>query len=218
MTQRFRVHPETPQRRLLRRAAEVVHGGGVIVYPTDSCYALGCRIGDKEALDRIRMLRRLGPGHNFTLVCRDLSELATYARVDNAAYRFLRALTPGPYTFILQATREVPRRLQHPRRRTIGIRVPDHRIAQALLEEVGEPLLSVTCQLPDDGLPMTDPEVIGERLRGRVDLVIDGGACGVEPTTVIDVVSGVPVVVRRGLGVGGVEPLGLAVADGGDGP
>ena len=218
MTQLFRVHPETPQRRLLRRAAEVVHGGGVIVYPTDSCYALGCRIGDKEALDRIRMLRRLEPGHNFTLVCRDLSELATYARVDNAAYRFLRALTPGPYTFILQATREVPRRLQHPRRRTIGIRVPDHRITQALLEEVGEPLLSVTCQLPDDEFPMTDPEVIRERLRGRVDLVIDGGACGVEPTTVIDLVSGVPVVVRRGLGVDEVEPLGLAVADGVDGP
>jgi len=211
VTQHFRVHPETPQRRLLRRAAEVVHDGGVIVYPTDSCYALGCRIGDKEALERIRAIRRLEAGHNFTLVCRDLSELATYARVDNAAYRFLRALTPGPYTFILRATREVPRRLQHPRRRTIGIRVPDHRITQGLLEETGEPLLSVTCQLPGEDLPLSDPEEIRERLRGRVDLVVDGGACGVEPTTVIDLVSGVPVVVRRGIGE--VEPLGLGEAE-----
>ncbi len=212
MTQVLRVHPVTPQRRLLRRAAGVLGAGGVIVYPTDSCYALGCQIGDKEALERIRAIRRLEPGHNFTLVCRDLSELATYARVDNAAYRLLKALTPGPYTFVLQATREVPRRLQHPRRRTIGIRVPDHRITQALLEEVGEPLLSVTCQLPGDELPLTDPEEIRERLRGRVDLVIDGGACGVEPTTVVDLVSGVPVVVRRGLG--DIGPLGLAEVEG----
>jgi len=212
VTQVLRVHPVTPQRRLLRRAAGVLGAGGVIVYPTDSCYALGCQIGDKEALERIRAIRRLEPGHNFTLVCRDLSELATYARVDNAAYRLLKALTPGPYTFVLQATREVPRRLQHPRRRTIGIRVPDHRITQALLEEVGEPLLSVTCQLPGDELPLTDPEEIRERLRGRVDLVIDGGACGVEPTTVVDLVSGVPVVVRRGLG--DIGPLGLAEVEG----
>lgn len=208
MTQVLRVHPVNPQRRLLRRTAEILGAGGVIVYPTDSCYALGCRIGDREALERIRAIRRLEPGHNFTLVCRDLSELATYARVDNAAYRLLRALTPGPYTFILRATREVPRRLQHPRRRTIGIRVPDHRITRALLEEVGGPLLSVTCQLPGDGLPLTDPEEIRERLRGRVDLVVDGGACGVEPTTVVDLVGGVPVVVRRGLG--DIGPLGLA--------
>ncbi|HHQ42500.1 MAG TPA: threonylcarbamoyl-AMP synthase [Chromatiales bacterium] len=211
MTQIFRVHPRNPQRRLLRQAAEVVRAGGVIVYPTDSSYALGCRIGEKEALERIRAIRRLEPGHNFTLVCRDLSELATYARVDNAAYRFLKALTPGPYTFILRATKEVPRRLQHPRRRTIGIRVPDHVVTQALLEEVGEPLLSVTCQLPGDELPLTDPEEIRERLRGRVDLVVDAGACGVEPTTVIDLVSGVPVVVRRG--IGDVEPLGLGEAE-----
>ncbi len=211
MTQMFRVHPRNPQRRLLRQAAEVVRAGGVIVYPTDSSYALGCRIGEKEALERIRAIRRLEPGHNFTLVCRDLSELATYARVDNAAYRFLKALTPGPYTFILRATKEVPRRLQHPRRRTIGIRVPDHVVTQALLEEVGEPLLSVTCQLPGDELPLTDPEEIRERLRGRVDLVVDAGACGVEPTTVIDLVSGVPVVVRRG--IGDVEPLGLGKAE-----
>ena len=211
MTQMFRVHPRNPQRRLLRQAAEVVRAGGVIVYPTDSSYALGCRIGEKEALERIRAIRRLEPGHNFTLVCRDLSELATYARVDNAAYRFLKALTPGPYTFILRATKEVPRRLQHPRRRTIGIRVPDHVVTQALLEEVGEPLLSVTCQLPGDELPLTDPEEIRERLRGRVDLVVDAGACGVEPTTVIDLVSGVPVVVRRG--IGDVEPLGLGEAE-----
>ncbi len=211
MTQIFRVHPRNPQRRLLRQAAEVVRAGGVIVYPTDSSYALGCRIGEKEALERIRAIRRLEPGHNFTLVCRDLSELATYARVDNAAYRFLKALTPGPYTFILRATKEVPRRLQHPRRRTIGIRVPDHVVTQALLEEVGEPLLSVTCQLPGDELPLTDPEEIRERLRGRVDLVVDAGACGVEPTTVIDLVSGVPVVVRRG--IGDIEPLGLGEAE-----
>jgi len=211
MTELFRVHPVNPQRRLLRRAAEVLAAGGVIVYPTDSCYALGCRIGDKEALERIRAIRRLGPGHNFTLVCRDLSELATYARVDNAAYRFLKALTPGPYTFILRATKEVPRRLQHPRRRTIGIRVPDHRITRALLEEAGGPLLSVTCQLPGEALPLTDPEEIRERLRGRVDLVLDGGACGVEPTTVIDLVSGAPMVVRRG--IGDVEPLGLGEAE-----
>jgi len=211
VTQMFRVHPRNPQRRLLRQAAEVVRAGGVIVYPTDSSYALGCRIGEKEALERIRAIRRLEPGHNFTLVCRDLSELATYARVDNAAYRFLKALTPGPYTFILRATKEVPRRLQHPRRRTIGIRVPDHVVTQALLEEVGEPLLSVTCQLPGDELPLTDPEEIRERLRGRVDLVVDAGACGVEPTTVIDLVSGVPVVVRRG--IGDVEPLGLGKAE-----
>ncbi len=211
MTQIFRVHPRNPQRRLLRQAAEVVRAGGVIVYPTDSSYALGCRIGEKEALERIRAIRRLEPGHNFTLVCRDLSELATYARVDNAAYRFLKALTPGPYTFILRATKEVPRRLQHPRRRTIGIRVPDHVVTQALLEEVGEPLLSVTCQLPGEALPLTDPEEIRERLRGRVELVIDAGACGVEPTTVIDLVSGVPVVVRRG--IGDVEPLGLGEAE-----
>ena len=211
MTQLFRVHPRNPQRRLLRQAAEAVRAGGVIVYPTDSSYALGCRIGEKEALERIRAIRRLEPGHNFTLVCRDLSELATYARVDNAAYRFLKALTPGPYTFILRATKEVPRRLQHPRRRTIGIRVPDHVVTQALLEEVGEPLLSVTCQLPGEALPLTDPEEIRERLRGRVELVIDAGACGVEPTTVIDLVSGVPVVVRRG--IGDVEPLGLGEAE-----
>ncbi len=211
MTQLFRVHPRNPQRRLLRQAAEAVRAGGVIVYPTDSSYALGCRIGEKEALERIRAIRRLEPGHNFTLVCRDLSELATYARVDNAAYRFLKALTPGPYTFILRATKEVPRRLQHPRRRTIGIRVPDHAVTQALLEEVGEPLLSVTCQLPDEALPLTDPEEIRERLRRRVDLVLDAGACGVEPTTVIDLVSGVPVVVRRG--IGDVEPLGLGEAE-----
>jgi len=200
MSQYFQLHPDNPQARLLQQAAQIVQRGGVIVYPTDSCYALGCQPGEKEALERIRRLRRLDDQHNLTLVCRDLSEIATYARIDNSAYRMLKALTPGPYTFLLKATGEVPRRLQHPKRRTIGIRIPDHRIALALLEAVDGPLISTTLRLPGDELPLTDPETIRDRLGHALDLVIDGGACGVDATSVVDMTSEPPVLVRAGLG------------------
>ncbi|HEY5790542.1 MAG TPA: L-threonylcarbamoyladenylate synthase [Gammaproteobacteria bacterium] len=200
MSQFFHVHPDNPQARLLAQAVEILQRGGLIVYPTDSSYALGCRLGDKHALERIRALRRLDDQHNLTLVCRDLSEIATYAKIDNVAYRLLKNLTPGPYTFLLKATHEVPRRLQHPRRKTIGIRVPDHRIALALLEGVGEPLMSTTLRLPGDELPQTDPEEIFERLGHALDLVIDGGPCGVDSTTVVDMTVEPPQVVRAGLG------------------
>jgi tRNA threonylcarbamoyl adenosine modification protein (Sua5/YciO/YrdC/YwlC family) len=200
MTQYFNVHPTHPQQRLLNQAAEIVRSGGVIVYPTDSTYALGCQIGDKTALERIRRLRQLDDRHHFTLVCRDLSELANYARVDNASFRTLKRYTPGPFTFLLRATREVPRRLVHPRRRTIGLRLPSHVIAQRLLEVLGEPLMSTSLILPGDGVAMTDMEEIRERLRSRVDLIIDGGPCGVAPTTVVDLTEAVPEVVREGLG------------------
>lgn len=200
MSQFFQIHPQNPQPRLIRQAVEIIRAGGVIAYPTDSAYALGCRLGDKGALERIRRIRRLDDNHNFTLVCRDLSELGTYARVDNSAFRLIRNHTPGPYTFILKATDEVPRRLLHPKRRTIGLRVPDNRIALALLEELGEPLMSVTLILPGEPLPLTDPEDIRERLEHDLDLVIDGGVSGPEPTSVIDLADATPVVVRRGLG------------------
>lgn len=200
MSQFFQVHPVNPQARLIGQAAEIVRRGGVVVYPTDSAYALGCQLGDKSALERIRRIRRLDDNHNFTLMCRDLSELGTYARVDNAAYRLIRNHTPGPYTFILKATGEVPKRLLHPKRRTIGLRVPDNRITQALLETMGEPLMSVTLILPADELPLTDPYDIRQTLEHDVDLVIDGGFCGMEPTTVIDLSEEAPVIVRRGLG------------------
>ncbi len=200
MSQFFKIHPLDPQPRLIRRAVEIVRAGGVIVYPTDSTYALGCGIGEKEPLERIRRIRRLDARHNLTLVCRDLSEIGAYAKMDNTAFRLLKSLTPGPYTFIFRATHEVPRRLQHPKRKTIGIRVPDHAIARVLLEELGEPLMSTTLMLPGDALPMTDPEEIRERLERDVDLVIDGGVCGLEPTTVIDMVGEVPEVARRGKG------------------
>lgn len=200
MSQYFRIHPQTPQARLIRRAVEILRAGGIIAYPTDSTYALGCLIGEKAPIDAIRRIRRLDERHNMTLVCRDLSEIATYARVDNSAFRLLKNLTPGAYTFIFKATHEVPRRLQHPKRKTIGIRIPDHVIAQALLEALGEPLMSTTLLLPGDELPMTDPEQIRERLEHDVDLIIDAGACGIEPTTVIDMVGEVPEVVRRGKG------------------
>jgi tRNA threonylcarbamoyl adenosine modification protein (Sua5/YciO/YrdC/YwlC family) len=179
---------------------DVIRAGGIIVYPTDSCYALGCAIGDKGGLERIRRIRQLDDGHHFTLVCRDLSEISTYAKVDNAAYRLLKMLTPGPYTFLLKATHEVPRRLQHAKRKTIGLRVPDHAITQALLAELGEPLMSTTVRLPGDDLPMSDPYDIEERLSSQVDLVLLAGSCGVEPTTVLDLVGDVPEVVRRGCG------------------
>jgi tRNA threonylcarbamoyl adenosine modification protein (Sua5/YciO/YrdC/YwlC family) len=200
MSQYFHVHPVNPQPRLLAHAVEILQEGGVIVYPTDSCYALGCRLGEKASVDRIRALRRLDDKHNLTLVCRDLSAIASYAKIDNSAYRMLKTLTPGPYTFLLRATGEVPRRLQHPKRKSIGIRVPDHVIAQALLEAFGEPLISTTLRLPGEELPLVDPDEILDRVGHAVDLVINGGACGVEPTTVVDMTVEPPEVVRAGLG------------------
>ncbi len=200
MSQYFRIHPDNPQGRLIRQAVEIIRQGGVIAYPTDSAYALGCHLGDKKALERIRRIRQVDERHNFTLVCRDLSEIATYAQVDNVAYRLINAHTPGPYTFILPASREVPRRLLHPKRRTIGIRVPDHRITQALLEELGEPLMSTTLILPGQDRPMTDAEEIRDTLEHELDLIIDGGPCGIEPTTVVDLTGERPVVVRVGKG------------------
>ncbi len=200
MSQFFQIHPDDPQPRLLRQAAAIVNQGGVIVYPTDSGYALGCHLGDKQSIDRIRQIRQLEPRHNFTLVCRDLSELSTYARVDNVAYRLLRAHTPGPYTFILAASNEVPRRLKHPKRKTIGLRVPDNTITQSLLETLAEPLMSVTLIMPGDELPLTDPYDIRELLQHQVDLVIDGGYCGMEATSVIDMTGELPEVLRRGAG------------------
>ncbi len=194
------IHPENPQPRLIKQAAEIIRAGGVIIYPTDSCYALGCQIGNKDAMDRIRVIRKLGEKHNFTLVCRDLSEIATYAMVDNAAYRLLKTHTPGPYTFVLKATHEVPRRLQHPKRKTIGLRIPGNPIAQAILKELGEPLMSSTLILPDDDMPMTDPQEMYDILGHQVDLVINGGNCGAIPTTVVELIEGAPVVARRGLG------------------
>jgi tRNA threonylcarbamoyl adenosine modification protein (Sua5/YciO/YrdC/YwlC family) len=200
MSQYFRIHPDNPQGRLIRQAVEIIRQGGVIAYPTDSAYALGCHLGDKKALERIRRIRQVDDRHNFTLVCRDLSEIATYAQVNNAAYRLINAHTPGPYTFILPASREVPRRLLHPKRRTIGIRVPDHRITQALLEELGEPLMSTTLILPGQDRPMTDAEEIRDALEHELDLIIDGGPCGIEPTTVVDLTGERPVVLRVGKG------------------
>ena len=200
MSQFFQIHPENPQARLVRAAVDILRAGGVIVYPTDSAYALGCGIGDKAALDRIRRIRNLDARHNFTLVCRDLSEIATYARVDNTVYRLLRQYTPGPYTFILRATSEVPRRLMHPKRRTVGLRVPDNAIAQALLADLNEPLMSVTLIMPGDELPLIDPYEIRELLEHDVDLVIDGGYCGMEATTVVDLADDMPMVLRAGTG------------------
>ena len=200
MTQTFAIHPRNPQGRLLRQGAAVVRDGGVIAYPTDSTYALGCHIGDKAALERMRGIRQLDRRHLFTLVCRDLSEISSYARVDNASYRILKRYTPGPITFLLTATREVPRRLIHPRRRTIGLRVPNHPVALALLEELGEPLMSTSLVLPGDERPLTEPEEIARRLAGVVDMVVDGGPCGLEPTTVVDLTGAAPVVVRAGAG------------------
>lgn len=200
MTQLFQIHPENPQLRLVRRVVTTLQDGGVIVYPTDSAYALGCRIGDKSALERIRAIRQLDKNHNFTLVCHDLSELAIYAKVDNTIYRSLKAYSPGPYTFILPASKEVPRRLQHPKRKTIGLRIPDNKIAMAILEEFSEPLMSVSLIMPGETMPLTDPENIYARLENQVDAVIDGGFCGSEPTTVIDFADEEPHIVRKGKG------------------
>ncbi len=200
MAQFFKIHPDNPQMRLIRRAAEIVREGGVLVYPTDSSYAIGCCIGDKAAMQRLRRIRQLDDRHNLTLVCRDLSEIASYAKIGNQSYRLLRNLTPGPFTFIHKATKQVPRRLQHPRRKTIGIRVPGNKIAQALLGELGEPIMSSTLILPGDALPLTDPQEIRRILDHAVDLVIDGGYCGLEATTVVDMVDDVPTIVRVGKG------------------
>lgn len=200
MSQYFTIHPENPQPRLLKRAAEIVAEGGLVVYPTDTTYALGCQIGDKGALERIRQIRRLDKHHHFTLACRDLSELATYARVADASFRILKQLTPGPFTFLLPATREVPRRLIHPKKKTIGLRIPDNPIALGLLEALGAPMMTTTMLLPGHLHPLADPEEIRDRLQSSVDAIIDGGHCGVEPTTVLDLTDAVPEVVREGLG------------------
>jgi len=207
MAQFFAIHPEIPQQRLIKQAAAMVREGAVIAYPTDSCYALGCHLGDKEAMLRMRQIRGVDETHHFTLVCRDLSEISHYARVGNVQFRQIKNNTPGSYTFILQATKEVPRRLQHPKRSTIGIRIPDNAVALALLEELGEPLLSTTLILPGDDRPLGDAEEIRERLDRMIDLVVDGGAVGLVPTTVIDLTGEVPVLVRRGKG--NVSPFGM---------
>ena len=196
----FQIHPVNPQSRLIHQAVEIIRAGGLVVYPTDSSYALGCHVGDKAGMERIRRIRDLDNKHNFTLMCRDLSEIATYAKVDNSSYRLMKSLTPGAYTFILKATHEVPRRLQNPKRKTIGIRIPDHPITQALLAELGEPLMSSTLILPGQDRPETDANDIRERLENDVDLVIDGDNCGLEPTTVIDLVEGSLQIVRKGRG------------------
>ena len=200
MSQFFQVHPDNPQARLIRQAAELVRGSGVIIYPTDSSYAIGCQIGDKSAMDRIRQIRRLGDDHNFTLVGRSLSELSGYTKLDNPSHRLVKNLTPGPYTFILAATKQVPKRLMHPKRKTIGIRIPDNRVALALLEELNEPLLSSTLILPGDDMPMMDPYEMNQTLGHSVDVIIDGGYCGYEATSVIDLHQDPAVVLRVGKG------------------
>lgn len=205
MAQYFNIHPDNPQHRLVQQAAAILRDGGVIVYPTDSCYALGCRIGDKDAAMRLLRIRGLDVGHDLTLVCRDLSELGRYAQVGNTQFRLLKAHTPGPYTFILQGTKEVPRRLLHKRHDTIGLRVPEHPIVAALLAELDEPILSSTLMLPGEDVPLNEAWEIRERLEHAVELVIDGGTCGLTPTTVIDLTSDIPKIVRRGKGP--VEPF-----------
>jgi tRNA threonylcarbamoyl adenosine modification protein (Sua5/YciO/YrdC/YwlC family) len=207
MSQYFSIHPDNPQQRLISQAAEIIRNGGVVAYPTDSSYALGCHLGDKAAQERIRAIRGVDESHHFTLVCRNLAEISTYAKVDNSQFRLLKANTPGSYTFILQASREVPRRLQHPKRSTIGLRVPDHAVTLALLEELNEPLLSMTLSLPGEDELMSQAWEIRERLEHQVDLVIDAGACDVLPTTVIDLTGEIPVLTRRGKG--DPAPFGL---------
>jgi tRNA threonylcarbamoyl adenosine modification protein (Sua5/YciO/YrdC/YwlC family) len=210
VSQLLELHPKNPQVRLIRLAVEAIRTGGVIVYPTDSCYALGCALGDKAAMERIARIRQIDKAHNFTLVCRDLSELSHYARVDNWQYRMLKACTPGPYTFVLRATREVPRRLQNPKRQTIGIRVPDHPVPLLLLEALGEPIMSSTLHLPGDPYPLTDAKEIHARLQHSVDVVLDGGNCGLDATTVVDLAGAAPVVLR--VGRGDVAALGAVAA------
>ena len=200
MAQFFDIHPDNPQPRLIRRAADILLEGGVIIYPTDSSYALGCQIGEKDAMERIRHIRHLDDKHNFTLVCRDLSEITTYAKIDNQAFRLLKSMTPGAYTFIFEGTKQVPRRLMHPRRKTIGIRVPDNIICHELLGTLDQPILSTTLMLPGDDQPLTDPYEMRDLLGHQVDLIIDGGFCGLEPTTMVDMSGEAPLVTRVGKG------------------
>jgi tRNA threonylcarbamoyl adenosine modification protein (Sua5/YciO/YrdC/YwlC family) len=207
MARYFSIHPDDPQPRFLAQAAEVVRDGGIVALPTDSCYSLGCRLGDKDAVERIRHIRGLDNRRHLTLMCRDLSEIAQFARVDNVQYRLLKAATPGSYVFILEGTKELPRRVLHPKRKTIGLRVPDHKVALALLAELGEPLLTSTLMLPDDEAPLTEAWEIQDRLDDLVELIIDGGFCGTTPTTVVDLTDMPPVLVRAGRGL--LEPFGL---------
>ena len=205
MSQFFQIHPDNPQARLIRQAVQIIDGGGIVALPTDSCYALVCHLDDKAAVERLRRIRGIDEKHHLTLLCRDLSEIAEYARVDNRQFRLLKAATPGPFTVILEATRCVPRRLSHPSRKTIGLRVPENTIAHALLAELGQPLLGATLILPansegEGGEPLNDPDIIRERLEKLVDLIIDGGACSLEPTTVIDLTADAPLLVRHGRG------------------
>ncbi|MDH4114351.1 MAG: L-threonylcarbamoyladenylate synthase [Burkholderiaceae bacterium] len=207
MAHLFTVHPVDPQVRALRQAAQILDHGGIGAIPTDSCYALACHLDDKAAVDRLRQIRRIDERHLLTLMCRDLSDIGLYAKVDNRQYRLLKNATPGPYTFILEATREVPRRLSHPSRKTIGLRVPDHRVAAGLLDVLGQPLLTTTLQLPGDEMPLNDPQDILERLDYQIDFVLDAGACGIEPTTIVDLTGAEAVLVRQGKGA--VEAIGL---------
>ena len=207
MAQHFSVHPDNPQIRLLKQATALLDRGGIVAVPTDSSYALTCHVDDKAAADQLRRIRGVDERHHFTLICRDLSDLATYARVDNSQYRLLKATTPGPYTFILEGTKELPRRVLHPKRKTIGLRVPDHPVVAALLAELGEPMLSSTLLLPDEEAPLTDAEDIRARLEKEVDLIIEAGPCRGEATTIIDLTSGTPELVREGRG--SLAPFGL---------
>jgi tRNA threonylcarbamoyl adenosine modification protein (Sua5/YciO/YrdC/YwlC family) len=200
VAQFFTIHPGNPQPRLIRQAVEIIRGGGVIVCPTDSCYALACRIGDKAAMERIRAIREVDARHHFGLLCRNLAEAAEYARIDDRQFRLIKSAARGAYAFILHATRVVPRRLLHPRRKTIGVRIPAHRVVHALLAELGEPLLSSTLVLPGDAVPLDDAQEIRARLEHSVDLILDGGSCGIVPTTVVDLTAGIPVVTREGRG------------------
>ena len=200
MARLVEIHPKDPQKRLIAEVVATIRNGGLIAYPTDSSYAFGCHLGDKRAMDRIRRIRQTDKEHNFTLVCSDLSEISLYARVENWSYRLIKSLTPGPYTFILPATREVPKRLQNPKRRTIGLRVPDHAIVRAILESLGEPIMSSTLLLPGDDIPLTDPYEIEERIGNQIDQIVAGGPVGIEPTTVIDLSGGSVEILRKGLG------------------
>jgi tRNA threonylcarbamoyl adenosine modification protein (Sua5/YciO/YrdC/YwlC family) len=201
VSQYFELHPANPQLRLIRQAADILRRGGLIAYPTDSCYALGCHIGDADALERLRLLRGADRHHHFTLVCRDLAEISRYAQVETWQFRLLKAATPGAFTFLLKATRETPRRLQHEKRRTIGIRIPDHVVPQLLIAELGEPIMSSTLLLPGEELPMTEGREIRARLEHQLDAVLDGGHCGIEPTTVVDLAVSPPVILRQGRGI-----------------
>ena len=207
MSQFFSINAENPQARLIKQAVDIIRKGGLVVYPTDSCYAIGCKLDSKDALERVRRIRQLDDKHHFTLACSDLSQLSSYAKVDNRAYRILKATTPGSYTFILEATKEVPRRVSHPKKLTVGLRVPDHPIALAMLEELGEPILSSTLMLPGEEYPMTDAWEIRDRLEHEVDLVIEGGYCGMEPTTVVDLSGEEALLIRAGKG--SLVPRGL---------